>query len=300
MSLGVGAALAALALPAGAPTLSLAANDGADAAPPQRVVSINVCTDQLAMLIARPGQLLSVSSLATDPQTSLMTAEASAHTLNHGAAEEIFLMKPDLVLAGTYTRRPTVALLQRLGFPVEQFAPATSFDDIRANIRRMGALLGRQARAEALVSDLNARLEATRTATQGKKNRRRAGLTFANSYTSGAGTLSQAALNAAGLENIAKDFGVRGMARLPLEALVMADPDLVVSSTKDYGAPALAGETIRHPAYRALAREKTSVDVPTKYWVCGGPFTVEAVRILREAADSPAADNFAATARWKP
>ena len=39
---------------------------GLHAEQPQRVVSMNLCTDQLAMLIARPGQLHSVSHLASD------------------------------------------------------------------------------------------------------------------------------------------------------------------------------------------------------------------------------------------
>ena len=253
---------------------------------PARVLSMNVCTDQLAMLIAGPGQLLSVSSLALETQTSVMVEEAKAYTINHGQAEEVFLMRPDLVIAGTYTTRAPINLLRRLGFRVEEFAPAASFDAIRTNIRRMGALLGREARAEALVRELDDALEEVRRAPIA---RQRAALTFANSYTAGAGTLSQAAVEAAGLENIAAEHGVTGTARLPLETLVMSNPDLIVSSNRDLSAPALAGEIFLHPAYRALARDKHFVSVPTKYWVCGGPFTLEAVKILREAGEEPAA-----------
>ncbi len=42
------------------------------AGPPERVVSVNLCTDQLAMLLAAPGQLISVSHLASDPLSSSM------------------------------------------------------------------------------------------------------------------------------------------------------------------------------------------------------------------------------------
>lgn len=274
------AVLAALALTSGSSVRA----DTLRGKAPARVLSMNVCTDQLAMLIAGPGQLLSVSHLALEPQTSVMVEEAEAYTINHGQAEEVFLMRPDLVIAGTYTTRTTVALLRRLGFRVEEFAPASSFAAIRTNIRRMGTLLGRAGRAEALVRELDDALEEAR---HRPLARRRAALTFANSYTAGAGTLSQAAVEAAGLENIAAEHGVSGTARLPLETLVMADPDLIVSSRRDFGTPALAGETFLHPAYQALARRKRFVSVPTKFWVCGGPFTVEAVKILREAGEEP-------------
>jgi iron complex transport system substrate-binding protein len=42
------------------------------AEPPRRVVSMNLCTDQLAMLVAAPGQLLSVSRIARDPRVSAL------------------------------------------------------------------------------------------------------------------------------------------------------------------------------------------------------------------------------------
>ena len=41
-------------------------------AAPRRVVSMNLCTDQVAMLLAAPGQLISVSDLAQDPRMSPM------------------------------------------------------------------------------------------------------------------------------------------------------------------------------------------------------------------------------------
>ncbi|PKP83954.1 MAG: ABC transporter substrate-binding protein, partial [Alphaproteobacteria bacterium HGW-Alphaproteobacteria-2] len=72
---------AALALLA---ALGSAPGAAADTPPPARVVSINVCTDQLAMLLAAPGQLLSVSHLARDPYSSAMAAEARAWPANRG------------------------------------------------------------------------------------------------------------------------------------------------------------------------------------------------------------------------
>ncbi|MEL6267927.1 MAG: ABC transporter substrate-binding protein, partial [Pseudomonadota bacterium] len=57
----------------------LGAASTAAAQPPARVVSMNLCTDQLAMLIASPGQLVSVSYLARDPASSAMAAEAQGY-----------------------------------------------------------------------------------------------------------------------------------------------------------------------------------------------------------------------------
>ncbi len=265
---------AALAL--GAALLALPAWAG-DA--PRRVVSINVCTDQLAMTLADKGQLLSVSALSRDPLLSALADRAKDLPVNHGQAEEVFLLKPDLVLAGTFSSRATVGLLRRLGLRVEEFKPAGSFADIEAGLERMGRLLGHEDRAEAAVAGMKAALQEPPQ----RPRRRRVALYYANSYTAGRGTLIDDAVRLAGLDNLAGQAGVSGPAQWPLERLVMEKPDLLVLGT-EARAPALAYENFRHPALRALAKSVRVVTLPDSLTVCGGPFSVEAVRLLREAA----------------
>ena len=250
-------------------------------APPQRVVSMNVCTDQLAMLVARPGQLHSVSHLASDPATSAMAEEADGYVANHGLAEEIFLMKPDLVLAGTYSARTTVSLLRRLGFRVEEFQPETTLEDVRASLHRMGGLLGNPERAASLVAGMDAEIAALQAT---KPQPLRTALYFANSYTSGTGTLVADVVKRAGLRNITEALGIAGTVRLPLEALVLSDPELVVGERSQRDAPALADQNFAHPAYRALAAKSAEALVADRLTVCGGPFTLEAARLLQAAA----------------
>ncbi|RWX61043.1 ABC transporter substrate-binding protein [Mesorhizobium sp. M2A.F.Ca.ET.039.01.1.1] len=108
------------------------------------------------------------------------------YAANHGLAEEIFLMQPDMVLAGTYTTRATIGLLRRLDIRVEEFAPENSFDDIRANLKRMGDLLGQPERAASLVAELDNELAALKP---GEEPQRTVPAWYANSYTSGSGTL---------------------------------------------------------------------------------------------------------------
>lgn len=248
---------------------------------PKRVVSMNVCTDQLAMLVAGEGQLLSVSYLARDPATSVLAGQAARYPVNHGLAEEVFLMHPDLVVAGTYTTRTTVDLLRRLGIRVEEFAPESSIQDIRANLGRMGEILGRRERAAELIAELDRGLAEIAAA---RPQHRTVALYYANSYTSGRGTLVDAIVEAAGLVNIADSMGLTGTVELPLELLVLARPDLVVDDAEGYAAPALAQENFVHPAYKAVISRATHVAVPSPYTICGAPFTLEAARILQDAA----------------
>lgn len=251
-------------------------------AAPRRIVSMNLCTDQLAMLIADSAQIRSVSHLAVDPQGSVMVEEAKAFPLNHGLAEEIFMMHPDLVLAGTFTSRATVMMLRRLKFRVEEFPPTYSFKDIREQIRRMGGLLGHAARAEALVAALDDRLAKAKA--EAGEDRLLAALYYSDNYTSGGGTLAGEVVENAGLENLGTRRGLQGMVRLPLEVLVMSAPELVIGDGRVETSPALAQEVFQNPALRAVMKNRAPVDVPDKYWVCGTPFTAEAVRVLAREA----------------
>ena len=272
----------------GAAVFALAA-----AAAPARVVSTNLCTDQLAMLIAAPGQLVSVSAVARDPVSSAMAREAAAYPVNHGAAEEIFLLSPDLVLGGEFMRPDTRATLERLGLRVETLPIETSFAQSRANILRIGALLGREDRAAALAAEMDAGLEGERDgelggAQEGERDgereapppgaRPRAALLYSGGYTSGAGTLADEILQRAGLDNIAARDGAQGLTRLPLERLAMEAPDLLVLG-QNYGKPALAQEILRHPAVRALGADRAAI--ADNLWVCGLPQRGAAVARLR-------------------
>jgi iron complex transport system substrate-binding protein len=265
-------------------SIALVPDAGVVAEPiPRRVVSINVCADQLAMLIAAEGQLHSVSKLAADPAGSVLSDKANHYVLNAGFAEEVFMMHPDLVLAGTYTARTSVAMLRRLGVRVVDLPPTNTFDEIRQQIRHVGHLLGREPRAEELVAALDADLAAL-PPPQAAQPRPLAVLHYFNNYTSGAGTLAGEVVTRAGFRNLGSEIGLVGTVHLPLERLVMAAPDVVIAENKTEQVQILAYDGFDHPALRAVTGGKPFISIPDKYWVCGAPFTAEAVRRLAREA----------------
>ncbi len=239
------------------------------------MVSLNVCTDQLAMLLAAPGQVVAVSYLARDPMSSVLADEAMSYPVTYGQAEEVFLLGPDLVLAGTYTTRATVDLLRRLGIPVEQFPPPSSLADIAAQMRAVGEALGRADEGERLARDFEAGL-AELVAAAGRAQPS-AALYGANGYSGGTGTLSGEILEAGGFRNIARDLGREGGGYLPLELLILAGPDIVLSG-QPYPGSSRAEEILRHPALAGFRRgEGSMIDAE---WVCGTPRVLDAIARL--------------------
>lgn len=238
---------------------------------------MNLCTDQLAMLLADEDQLISVSHLARDERSSAMAEVAEDYPINHGRAEEVFLLAPDLVVTGVFSAAVASEMLERLGVRVVRFSPASSLEDVRAHILRMGAVLGREEAAAAMAARFDADLARLRAEAA---VRPRAALYAPNGYSSGDRTLAGEILAAAGFDNIAAEIGFSAGGILPMEVLMMAQPDLVVTSER-FPAASRAEELFDHPALDGGAggtAPRTSHD-----WVCGTPFVLRAVAEMAEA-----------------
>lgn len=246
-------------------------------AAPKRVMSLNLCTDQLAMTLAGPDQLVSVSFLSREPSLSMLHEEAQAYPVNHGLAEEVFLENPDLVVTGTYSLHNTTALLKRLGFHVEEFSFAQTLETIPGEVRRMGALIGQEKRAQAIADDFTRELETIAAGQCGKDPTMIA--YDQNGIASGRGTLADSVMQAAGFANLAADMGVIGVAPFPLEQVIAAHPD-VISIGAPQKAPTLGEFVTRHPAIGALPDTRIGAFVPEASLSCGIPSVIEAVRAL--------------------
>ena len=259
--------------------LLLPATVTAAAERPERIVSMNLCTDQLLMLLVNRARIASVSYLSAEPRSSVLAAQTRGLHLNHGLAEEVLPLRPDLVVAGTFTTRPTVFLLRKLGYPVVDMPAANGLDDIRANIRRLAAAVGETARGDGMIADFDARLADTAPP---PGRRPLAALYWANGWTSGQGTLASTIVAAAGFRNLGDALGIAGTGQLPLETLLAAAPEVLITG-RVYDGPARANEVFRHPALRRAFAGKPIVRVSDRFWVCGTPFVAEAIARLSEA-----------------
>jgi len=244
-------------------------------ASPLRVVSMNLCTDQLLMLLADRDEIVSVSYLAVRPDLSVMTEQAQGLYLNHGQAEEIMRLKPDLVLAGVFSTRSTVFMLKKLGYRVEVLPVASDFSTIRANIRKVADLVGHPLRGEQLIAQFDKRLQVL-------KNKRPAKPVMAvfyreNGYTTGKNTLADAILKQAGFSNLAAQLGISGSGHLSLEELLMHPVDVLIKGRRRSPDGSVAAAALLHPAYRYYAAQRKNISIDDALWICGTPFVLDAV-----------------------
>ena len=248
---------------------------------PQRVVSINLCTDQLLLMLADTDQISSVSKLAIEPESSFMAEQALAYPVNHGKTEELLALKPDLIVAGQYSASRMVGMLKELGYRVETFPIVNDLDGIRTSIIRMANLLGKPKRGEQLLKQMEQRLALS--ALKRPKRKPRAAIYQPNGYTSGSNTLQDIALVLAGWENVAASIGINGYSTIDLESLLLANPQQLFSSAYAPGTQSRAQQQLNHPALKRMTGGREIVNIDYRYWICGGPMITEAVEQLQKS-----------------
>ncbi len=249
----------------------------ARAAAPHRIVSLTVCTDQLLLDLVSRDRIAALSYLAVDPTLSMKVAEARGLKGVRGTAEEVLALEPDLVIAQDYSATATVGLLRRLGFRVVLVPLATDFEGMRRAIRIIAAAVDAKARGEAMIAAFDKRLAAA--APKGPE-RPRALAYQVNSLASGPGSLVDAALNAAGFHNVARDRSLGPGGRLPLEEIVADPPDLIVLANTPDEFRSTVGDNLRHPAFEALVANHPHMQLPMPLWLCATPRIAAAVEEL--------------------
>jgi iron complex transport system substrate-binding protein len=237
-----------------------------------RVASLNLCTDEYLLLLARPEQVVSVTHLAHSPAETPLWKLARRHPRNDGSLLSVAGRKPDIVLTmgGGVRDRGTIAA--RLGIRAIDLPFPQTLADVERGIAKVGAALGRQNRAKLLL-DRIAALRRSRPAAQ-----------VDTIWLGGGGRT----VRATGLE--AQWMALAGFRQRPLkndrvslEQLLVSPPKILLRS--DYRAGQYSGEQrwLAHPLAKGTGRSRT-VSTDGRRWTCMGPTMIEEVHRLRTAA----------------
>lgn len=248
---------------------------------PKRIVSINACTDQLLYALADHGQIAALTNYAVRDDYSIYSKEilASGIRLIQGNAEEVLKLKPDLVLAGTYTRRVTRNLLKQQGLRVELFQAADSVGETKAVIRKAARLFGHIARGEALIAGIDRALASA----PNFKERGLSVLQFQRrGFVSGPETFIGDLLARLGVSNAASKLGIDHLGRASLEAALKARADALVLFDPSLRASDQGAAMLFHPALSEIYPHDRRVILPGRLMICAGPALPMAIAELTE------------------
>lgn len=257
------------------------------------VLSINLCSDQMVMLLAEPSQIKALSRLSKDSAGSYFHQQAQKFPQAETQAEDILPLAPDIVLTGPYTPRHTSALLAELGLRVESLKIANSLEDMFANMLLVGRILDQEVKAATIVESLRVRLSAinlrvdrldSRMHNHGQ-SRPKAAVYDPNGYTVGPQSLRGEAMSLAGWHNVAQDRGIETYGVIHLEDLIKLAPAALIESPYSADTYSRGQMVAKHPALRQSGLNPMIVSLPSNQTICAGPWSIDVVAKLLEARE---------------
>ena len=248
--------------------ISLAAPASAAAAP-QRVASLNLCTDELLLLLAAPAQIASVTHLSQSEAETPLWRRARRYARNDGSLASVAPARPDLVLTMGGGARDRAGIAARLRIRILDLPFPRTVDDIARAIAQVADALGRPAAARPMLAEIAALKASAPPAS-------------IDTIWLGGGGRSVAP---AGLA--AEWMALAGLRQRPLpgdratlEQLLARPPAVLLRS--DYRAGQYSGEQrwLAHPLAKGSRRSRSLV-ADGRRWTCMGPLMRAEIRRLR-------------------
>jgi iron complex transport system substrate-binding protein len=245
-----------------------------------RIASINLCTDQLLLPLADPAQILGLSRFSHDAWQSWAADDARRFPSLSGGAEDVLVLKPDVVVASLFDKRATREILKAQGLRLVEFSVPRNLDEVKAQITAMGEIVGHPDRAAAENSRLDAAMARARRAVAEKHysvlplSRR--------GWVSGSDSLVSSLLTETGLFNAASSLGIAAGGFASLEAIVEAKPDFLLLSEAGDHAEDDGRAFLLHPALERVYPPSRRIVIPERLTVCGGVMLADALDLLVE------------------
>jgi iron complex transport system substrate-binding protein len=255
--------------------LTVCAASSVSAAPLPRIVSMNVCTDQVLLTLADPEQILGLSRYSRD---AWVAGDLRRYPTLSGAAEDVLMLRPDVVVASLFDKRSTRELLKANGLRLAELAVPRTLAEVRDQLRELGGIAGHPDRAVREITKLDAALARARQAVAAKHYRvlplsRRGWVAGSDSFV---GSL----LAETGLFNTASELGFAFGGFASLEAIVSLKPDLLLVSQAGDFARDDGQAFLLHPALERFYPAARRIVIPERLTECGGVMLAEALDVL--------------------
>jgi iron complex transport system substrate-binding protein len=244
---------------------------------PARIMSLNLCADQLLLALA-PERVVSVTWLSHTEGDRALAVLARRIPANHGSAEEVLAAHPDLVVAGRYTTGTTRALLKAAGIPLLELEPVADWEGVRRVTRSVAQVIGAEVVGARLLGDMDASLQQLRARVPAQRWRV-LGWDGSGENVPGRDTMFNAIVEAAGAINIGA--ASQGRRRVDLEQVLALAPQVLLRGAASSSKPALRNNAATHRALRSQPQLRM-LTYPEAVFSCGVPAAAQQAQQLAE------------------
>jgi iron complex transport system substrate-binding protein len=195
-----------------------------------------------------------------------------------GGAEDILVLKPDVVAASDFDKRSTREILKANGQNLVEFPIPRTLADVREQIRQMGDLAGHPERASAEIARLDAAIAAAKQAAAGKHFRM---LPLSRrGWVPGRDSFVGAILAEAGLVSAVGELGITFGGFVSMEDIIRLKPDFLVVSDAGERAEDDGRAFLLHPALERFYPKSKRIVIPERMTECGGVLLADALNAL--------------------
>ena len=232
-----------------------------------RAASLNMCSDEYLLLLARPQEIASVSRLSRDPADSSLWRLGRRYPGNRGDLESALRTRPNLLITMGGGGRATMMIARKMRLRTLDLPFPTTIADVAANMDRVASALGEPARS----LPWKRKLAGLQT---GVRPARDAIFLGAGGNSVGAQSVEAEWMRLAGLKQRALPGG-----RASLELLATHPPSTILRSAYRRTERSLGQTWLEHPL--ASPRSSTVVTIDGRPWTCAGPLMLSEVERLR-------------------
>lgn len=196
--------------------------------PPQRILSATLASDHMLSDLVDAQRLVAVSSYVDNPSMSNIIGFYDKHIARtQGEIESMLVLQPDLVFAASYSNPETVRYLLRSDIAVVRLSEFNSFADIFNNLRLIAKVTDSQIQAEAVIDNLQKRLNAISRQVKDKPKIR---VLYYNldGYSTGANSLMDESIRLSGGINVASGILPSGENKISEEQAISLQPDVII------------------------------------------------------------------------
>ena len=234
-------------------------------APPKRIITLSMSTDETMLGLVEPERMAAVNTLLDDPVSSNVTGlvKGISQRIGNPTVEEIMALQPDLVVVPDWGDLTMVPSLREAGLKVVVCKGARNLTEIRETVTLLAAAAGEPERGQKLLSMMDAKLVEIQKKVEKipQTERKTVVLISLMGGYGGLGSSFDEACRYAGVVNGRAELGIRDFQVMTKEQLVQIDPDILFLPTYNdhgnYDVAAFRREYLDDPSLQTMKAIRT-------------------------------------------
>lgn len=243
---------------------------------PKRMISMNLCADQMLMKLADPGSITALGPFSREPRLSFFADRANAFPQLKNRTENLLKTDADAIVFGPFDNMYMRSALRRQGIREIVVGRWVSLNEVKEGITGFSEAIDQAPSGAQLVQEIERSVAELKDVV--KSVARYSFLLLQRRGYVGEGHSVAELLEIAGLTNAADGAPAQFMS---VESIIALRPTLLVVSGHNSRAEDRGLELLEHPALTRLYPRSRRIAVPDELTICGGPSTPSLVRHLK-------------------